>query len=114
MLSTRRLDCVVIGHNERDFRKVAADAKRVEAFSGAYNEIKTNSVLLSGERLTYPELLNRAVHRATGRDPQLNVFHQPGLAVCYLTSYLRRHGHAVEPVNFFTAEQPLLKALCEE
>jgi radical SAM PhpK family P-methyltransferase len=114
MLSTRTLDCIVIGHHERDFRKVAADAKRMERFSGGYNEIKTNSVLLNGERLTYPELLNRAVRSVTGLDPQLNIFRQPGLAVCYLTSFLRRRGHAVEPVNFFTMDQPLLKSLLEE
>jgi p-methyltransferase len=111
---TRTLDCVVIGHNERDFRKVAADARRVGQFSGAYNEIKTNSVLLDGQRLTYFELLNRAIHQNTGSDPQLNIFRQPGFAVCYLTSFLRRQGHAVEPVNFFTMDKPLLKALLEE
>lgn len=114
MMSTRRLDCVVIGHHERDFRKVAADAKRVEQFSGAYNEIKTNSFLVDGERITYPELLNRAVRAGTGHDPQLNIFRQPGAAVCYLTSFLRRHGHAVEPVNFFTMERPYLKTLLED
>jgi radical SAM PhpK family P-methyltransferase len=113
-MSTRRLDCVVIGYHERDFRQVAADARRLESFSGAYNEIKTNSVLLDGQRLTYLELLNRAVQAGTGRDPQLSIFRQPGFAVCYLTSFLRRHGHAVEPVNFFTMEKPLLKALLED
>src|SRR5262245_35777866 len=103
-MKTRKLDCLVVGHHERDFRKVAAEAKRVEQFSGAYNEIKTNSVLLQGERLTYPELLRRAVREGTGHDPQLNIFRQPGFAVCYLTSFLRRQGHAVEMVNSFTLE----------
>jgi p-methyltransferase len=114
MMNTRRLDCVVIGHHERDFHKVAADAKRIAQFSGVYNEIKTNSVMLNGERLTYPELLSRAVHAVTGHDPQLNIFRQPGFAVYYLTSFLRRHGHAAEPVNFFTMEKPLLKTLLED
>jgi radical SAM PhpK family P-methyltransferase len=113
-MSTRTLDCIVIGHHERDFRDVAADAMRLEQFSGAYNEIKTNSVLIEGERLTYLELLNRAVRNGTGQDPQWNVFRQPGLAVIYLTSFLRRRGHAVEPVNFFTMDQPLLQALLED
>src|SRR5690242_18772663 len=114
MMTPRKLDCIVIGHHERDFRQIAADAKRIERFSGAYNEIKTNSIVLNGERLTYLELLNRAVLGATGRDPDLNVFRQPGFAVCYLTSYLRRHGLAVEPVNFFTLDKPLLQALLED
>lgn len=111
MMATRTLDCVVVGPHERDFRQVAADAKRKERYSGAYNEIKTNSALLNGERLTYPELLSRAVHQATGRDPQLNVFRQANFAVCYLTSFLRRRGHAVEPLNFFTLEKDRLKEL---
>jgi radical SAM PhpK family P-methyltransferase len=111
MATTRTLDCIVIGYNERDFHQVAVDAKRAERFSGVYNEIKTNSVVLDGERMTYPTLLSRAVHRATGRDPELNVFRQPSFAVCYLTSFLRRKGHAVELVNFFTMEKPRLLAL---
>jgi radical SAM PhpK family P-methyltransferase len=110
----RKLDCVVIGHHERDFRTVAAEARQIAQFSGVYNEIKTNSVTLHGERLTHLELLNRAVSNATGHDPQLNIFRQPGFAVCYLTSFLRRHGHAVEPVNFFTMDKPLLKALLDD
>lgn len=111
MFSEPTLDCVVIGHHERDFRKVAADARQMEQFSGVHNEIKTNSVLLGGERFTYPELLSRAVRDATGRDPQLSIFRQPGFAVFYLTSFLRRHGHAAEPVNFFTMDKPRLRAL---
>lgn len=114
MHSEPTLDCVVIGHHERDFRKVAADARQMEQFSGVHNEIKTNSVLLAGERFTYPELLSRAVLDATGHDPQLSIFRQPGFAVCYLTSFLRRHGHVAEPLNFFTMEQPRLLALLAE
>jgi hypothetical protein len=42
MNSSGKPDCVVIDHNERDFHKVTADAKRIESYSGGYNEIKTN------------------------------------------------------------------------
>jgi radical SAM superfamily enzyme YgiQ (UPF0313 family) len=40
-----------------------------------------------------------------GRRLDLNVFDTPLQSVCYLTSYLKKRGHAVEVVNFFNKEK---------
>jgi radical SAM PhpK family P-methyltransferase len=104
-------DCVVIGYNDMDFDAVAAAQKKMSEYSGAYCEIKTNSVLLAGKRRTYMDVINHAVERATGRNPGLNSFAAPSLGVCYLQSYLMRRDFRVESVNFFTYGKETLREM---
>ncbi len=99
---SRPIDCVVVGYNDIAFGDFAASQKKMSHRSGAYHEVMTNSVLLEGKRITYMDLINRAVERSGGRNPGLNSFAAPSLGVCYLQSYLMRRGFAVENVNFFT------------
>jgi hypothetical protein len=50
------LDCVIVGYNDVDFGEFAARQKRMESTSGAYHEVKTNSILVDGQRITYMDL----------------------------------------------------------
>jgi p-methyltransferase len=102
------LDCVVVGYHDMDFRAVAARARAARQHSGAWENLLTNSVPVGDRRLTYMDLLNRTLEQVTGRDPRLHVGTLPNLGVCYLKSFLRRRGFAVEAVNFFTHEQARL------
>jgi radical SAM PhpK family P-methyltransferase len=104
------LDCVVIGHHDMDFHEVATRARASEGASAYYADLKLNSVQVGGKRLNYMDLFNLAA----GHTDPLNPFRQPNLAVMYLTSFLRRRGLAVEPLNFFTGEGERLKALLAE
>lgn len=107
MSSNHQIDCVVVGYNDVDFREFSARQKRMEKTSGAYHEVKANSLLVDGKRLTYMELLNRAVRSATGTDPHLSAFDAPSLGAYYLASFVRRHGLTAEVVNFFNNDQEL-------
>lgn len=98
-------DCVVIGYNDLDFNQFATAQKEMDEFSGAYREAKYNSVLLNGRRVTYMDLMNHALTKATGTNPKLNVFEAPSLGACYLVSYLRKRGLKAELVNFFNYER---------
>jgi p-methyltransferase len=100
-----QLDCVIVGYNDVDFGKFAARQKRMESTSGAYHEIKTNSVLVEGRRITYMDLLNRVVERVSGADPRLSAFDAPSLGAYYLASFVRSRGLTAEVVNFFNADQ---------
>jgi radical SAM PhpK family P-methyltransferase len=111
MTTSAALDCVVIGYNDPDFRAFAYKQKAMETHSGAYHEIKTNSIIRHGERISYMDLLNDVVENSTGEPPHLNVFEAPSLGVCYLTSFLRQRGLEVDFVNFFNTGQPRLKDL---
>lgn len=109
--AVRRPDCIVIGFNETDFDTFARGQRQFAHVSAGYSELKTNSVLVDGRRLTYMELLNIVLARATGRPWDLNAFRLPSLGVAYLVSFLRRRGADVEFVNFFTAERERLADL---
>ena len=108
---TSPLDCVIVGYNDVAFSDFAASQKKMADRSGAYHEVMTNSVLLGGQRITYMDLINRAVERSTGVNPRLNTFASPSLGVCYLQSYLIKRGFRVDNVNFFTHDREKFKQL---
>ena len=114
MTANPPLDCIIVGYNDVDFRTFAASQQSMASRSGAYHEVKTNSVLLGNQRYTYMELINQAIARATGEDPGLNVFNAPLLAAVYLKSFLAKRGWHSEIVNFFTAERDKLERLLAE
>ena len=110
----RRLDAILVGFNEIDFGQFSQEQKRFEEISGTYSELKTNSVLLEGERHTYTRLLNRLLAQNTGHPYNLNAFRMPNLACAYLASFLSSRGFFVEIVNFFTLEKEKLVRLLAE
>lgn len=111
MRTSDNLDCVIIGHNDMDFRDVCEEIRRIGKHSGAYNDLKANSVLVRGERITYMELLNRTLKEATGKDHRLYATELPHLGAAYLASFMRRRDFAVEVVNSFNNERERLKEL---
>ena len=111
MANAPKIDCIVVGYRDIDFQSYAMAQKRMQKVSGAYRDAKHNSVLLQGKRITYMDLLNRILEKATGQNPKLNVFEVPSLGVTYLTSFLRRRSFNVEMVGFFNYEKAKLAAL---
>lgn len=109
--SDGRLDCIVIGHNDVDFGAVEAFMKKTRRQSAAYQDFKSNSVDLHGRRITYMQLLNEALQRATGRPYNLSVCELPHLGSCYLVSYLKARGFRAELVNFFNFDRQRLADL---
>jgi radical SAM PhpK family P-methyltransferase len=105
------LDCIIIGYHDIDFATVVQKLKKTQKYSGAYHNLKTNSVLLEGERISYMSLLNRVLSEATGRDRPLHVCELPNLGVHYLKNYLAKRHLNIEIVNFFTREKDRLLEL---
>jgi radical SAM PhpK family P-methyltransferase len=105
------VDCVLIGYNEVAFGDLVAKSKPGQANNGTYSYLKANSILLDGSRVTYTELLNRVLEQAGQGKRRLNVFDLPNLGACYLASFLRRRGFAVEIVNFFNHDRDQLRQL---
>ncbi|CAM2068627.1 Radical SAM protein [Sulfidibacter corallicola] len=108
------IDCIIVGYNDIDFQSFAEAQKKRSRFSGAYHEVLTNSISYRGDRVTFVELMNRYIERATGEHPRLNVFEAPALGVCYLKSFLQRRGLRAESVNFFNYDKPRLAALLKQ
>jgi radical SAM PhpK family P-methyltransferase len=105
------LDCIVIGYNDVPLARLVDKHKPFKDHSGVYGELKTNSVLLGGERRDYMELLNHVITKTHGVNPNLNAFEVPNLGAVYLTNYLRRRGLSAELINFFNFEKGRLDDL---
>jgi radical SAM PhpK family P-methyltransferase len=99
------IDCVVVGYNDIDFQEFCARQQAMADYSGAYQEIKSNSILLDGRRVTYMDLLNRSLEGATGRPAGLSGFATPNLGAVCLVNMLRKHGCTTEIVNFFNHDR---------
>lgn len=111
---SKKLDCIVVGYSDRDFQSYAVAQKRMRKVSGAFEDVKHNSVLLHGKRLSYMDLINHGMEQATGANPRLSLFEVPSLGVTYLTSFLRRRSLQVEMVGFFNYEREKLTDLLAE
>jgi hypothetical protein len=98
MSSQTRIDCIIVGYNDIDFESFANQQKAMAGRSGAYHEIRANSVLLDGKRSLSMDLINQGIADATGHNPRLNGFESPALGVCYLQNSLQQRNFHVEVV----------------
>lgn len=108
------LDCIVIGYNDVPFASLVDKHRPLQKYSGTYGELKTNSVLIAGERKNYMELLNHVTTAIHGSNPNLNAFEVPNLGAVYLTNFLRRRNFSAELVNFYNFEKDRLASLLDE
>lgn len=111
MPAAARVDCVVVGHNDIDFETFAAQQRALAPHSGAYHEVKANSVVLHGKRFPYMELVNHGIEQATGRNPRYDIFDAPSLGVCWLQSFLEQRDFIVERINSFHGEKARFRQL---
>lgn len=109
-----KIDCIVVGYHDINFQTYATAQKKMSRFSGAYRDVKHNSFLMNGRRITSMDLLNQTLTKTTGRDPKLSVFEVPSLGVTYLTSFLRRRHFNVEMVSFFNFQKEKFAHLLAE
>jgi len=111
MSTNNVIDCIIVGHNDMDFSLVHEQLKRIGKHSGAYIDLKANSVRIGGEQITYMDLLNRVLKQTTGRDHRLYACELPHLGAAYLKNFLYKRNFNVEIVNSFNYERERLKEL---
>ena len=114
MSGKHNLDCIIIGHNDLDFHSIENDLVRTQHYSGAYADLKMNTVDYHGERMPYMSLLNRVLDKATGVTNNLHLCELPHLGAVYLKSFLCKRGFKVEIINFFNAEKERLLRLLDQ
>ncbi|HSR68324.1 MAG TPA: PhpK family radical SAM P-methyltransferase [Acidobacteriota bacterium] len=108
------LDCVVLGYYEAPLDKSFETAEAMQKVSGGLRHLKANTLPFNGRRVRYPELINAAISRATGRPSRLHVANLPNLGAHYLASFLLRRNLAAEVVNFVNFDQERLEDLLAE
>jgi radical SAM PhpK family P-methyltransferase len=95
------LDCLIIGHNDIDFGAVEAELKKTQSYSGAYLDLKANSINYHGRRIPYMALLNQTIKNKKGKDPQYSLTDVPHLGAVILKSFLQRRGYNTAIINSF-------------
>jgi p-methyltransferase len=108
------LDVVIIGYNDINIGKQLEIFKKIEFLSGSYRHLKTNTAVYFNERITYMDLLNRVLKKATGNDSQLHVAELPNLCAYYLRNFVSKRGLNAKVVNFFNYEKDYLCKLLED
>lgn len=102
------IDCVIIGYYETPFTDYVDFARSMQKQSGIYEELKTNSILLDGKRISYETLFNKTISSVTGKDFILSAFDVPNLAVHYLANYLKKRNFNIAQVNYINKEKDKL------
>ena len=105
------IDCIIVGYNDVSFSSLWNEAKKFAAFSGRYRALMSESVEYEGQRIPYNVLLNEYWTHKNGKGSNLHVCNIPNLAICYLSSYLKKRNFNIEFVNFFTEEKQRLASL---
>ncbi len=105
-----RIDCVLVGSFDTCFDSLYRSVVPSGRQSAFLSYLQHNSVEVQGRRLTYSELLNLALSRATGVDPQFHVGRLPNLASHYLASFLGRRGFSTSVVNCLPYDDAQLRA----
>lgn len=111
MTTYNHTDCVIVGYNDIDFQQVTQNLKKVENLSGAYENLKMNSLIFGSKRITYMNLLNQILEKTTGVNPAFHSAKAPSLGVLYLVNFLRRRQFNVEFINYFNGEREEFKQL---
>jgi radical SAM PhpK family P-methyltransferase len=105
------LDCIVVGFYEEPLETMLEASRQTRELSGGYQHLLANTVPFRGRRVRYPELLNFALHEATGKASAYHVGRLPNLAACYLASFLRKRSFAAETVNFVNHDRDRFRDL---
>lgn len=113
-MTSKHLDCVVIGYNELPFEQYEGFLKAYGEESEAYRDLKFSFMDLDGKKLDYIGLLNYVISRAYRNGEPLSTTEQfksgeiPNLAAVYLTNFLRYRGHQARYINLFQYEKDRL------
>ena len=113
-MTSKHLDCVVIGYNELPFEQYEGFLRAYGEESEAYRDLKFSFMDLNGKKLDYIGLLNYVFSRAYRNGEPLSTREQfksgeiPNLAAVYLTNFLRHRGHQARYINLFQYEKERL------
>lgn len=101
---TRVIDCMLIGHNEMNFREYEKTLRKMGENSGPYRDLNLNFMQFNNKPYYVSEIYNLF---SMSEDPSDSSFKPVGLgetfsaAIAYLGTYLDRRGFTFDYVNSF-------------
>lgn len=110
----KKVDCLLVGHNEMDFPQYEKSIRKMGRNSGAYSDLNLNFIYYEGKPYLLPEVYNILVYKQRHPDhlvKPLNMGDSFSAAIAYLGTYLYRRGFTFDYINCFREEK---KALVEK
>ncbi|MGD2088538.1 MAG: PhpK family radical SAM P-methyltransferase [Candidatus Aminicenantes bacterium] len=99
------VDCLLIGHNEMDFREYEKSIRNMGMNSGAYRDLDLNFIIYNNRPYTLSEMFNIFYYQHhennTDAEPFFHVAESFSVAIAYLGTYLDRNGYTFDYVNDF-------------
>ncbi|MGE5343499.1 MAG: PhpK family radical SAM P-methyltransferase [Candidatus Omnitrophota bacterium] len=109
----KRIDCLLIGHNEMDFETYEKSVQRMGKKSGAYRDLNLSFINWNGKNHTAPEIFNLLYgnnNDGAHRVKPLSMLDTFSATISYLGSYLHKHGLIFDYVHSFQREKSELSA----
>ena len=105
------MDCLILGFYELALDKVIDGYAEMRKYTGAYRHQLHAVLRFRGRWMHYTDILNEIISSASGKQSGLHLMRMPGLAVCYLKSFLAQRGLDAEIVNFCNTEKEQMDTL---
>lgn len=113
-------DCLLVGHNEMNFRDYYGILENMAASSGrdhvAFRDLQFNCVNYQGENLQGQDMLTVLFNEGRPKEEQRTFYNGDCFwtALAYLGTYLNKRGYTFDYVNLFQYEKERLRSLLLE
>lgn len=107
----RKIDCLLIGHNNMDFREYEENIRKMGINSGAYRDLNLNFIHFKNKPFHLSEIFNLFFchdEPSLSSMKPLSMFDSFSAAIAYLGSYLNRWGLTFDYVSSFQDEKEVL------
>jgi anaerobic magnesium-protoporphyrin IX monomethyl ester cyclase len=101
-------DCLLVGHNDYDFKAFTEAVRAAGAEAGAFRDLNLAFVEHEGKPLRCLDLLSE-LHQGSGQSQHFENTDFLWPAITYLGSYLHRHGFSFDWINQFHLEKETFK-----
>jgi radical SAM PhpK family P-methyltransferase len=105
------IDCLIIGHNEMDFREYEQTIRQTDKNSGAYRDLNMNFLCYNKRPYHATEVFNlfcRGDRPQESPIPPLALADTFSATIAYLGTYLDKHGFTFDYVHSFQGEKEKL------
>jgi anaerobic magnesium-protoporphyrin IX monomethyl ester cyclase len=105
---SKSIDCLLIGHNDMNFREYEREIRKMGVNSGAYRDLNLNYIKLNNEPYSISEVINLFYSKPFGAEAVIKPFSVSesfSAAIAYLGSFLHRRGLTFDFVNSFQSQK---------
>lgn len=112
----KKIDCLLIGHNQMDFEEYEKNIKKMGRNSGAYRDLNLDYICINSRPYTAAGIFNLFNNGPGGKGTtgSLKIGETFNAAIAYLGTYLHNRGLNFDFVNSFQEEKVKLSKILEQ